>query len=206
MTRVLVMLCLSVSLCRLAEGQGLTDSNLPIVIIETDHGVEIPDSPRVLATMKIISRGNGERNYVTDQNNPAWLHYNGRIDIEIRGSSSQFPDKKQYGFTTRKSDNISENNVSLLGMPKENDWILNSMAFDSALIRDYLTYNLSRKIGEYASKTAYCELIINGSFRGLYLLQEKIKADVNRVNVIRIGTSDNTAPGLTACKQYTQYS
>jgi hypothetical protein len=42
-------------------------------------------------------------------------------------------------------------------------------------------YNLSRKIGEYASRTAYCKLVINGSYRGLYLLQEKIKADINKV-------------------------
>jgi hypothetical protein len=181
----------------LASAQGLRDSNLPIIIIVTDHGIEIQDSPRVPATMKIISRGNGQRNYVTDQNNPLWLHYGGRIDIEIRGSSSQFPDKKQYGLTTRKADNISEENVSLLGMPRENDWILNSMAFDSASIRDYLTYNLARKTGEYASRTAYCELIINGSYRGLYLLQEKIKADVNRVDVIKIGNSDNNMPDLT---------
>ncbi len=197
MTRTLFILFLNISLCSLASAQSLTDSNLPIVIIETDHRIEIQDSPRVLATMKIISRGNGQRNYVTDQNNPEWLHYNGRIDIEIRGSSSQFPDKKQYGLTTRKADNVSENNVTLLGLPKENDWILNSMAFDSALIRDYLTYNLSRNIGEYASRTAYCELLVNGSFRGLYLLQEKIKADVNRVNVIKIGNSDNHLPNLT---------
>jgi CotH kinase protein/Secretion system C-terminal sorting domain/Lamin Tail Domain len=197
MTRTFLTVCLYISLCRLVSAQGLTDSNLPIVIIETDYKIEIQDSPRVPASMKIISRGNGERNWVTDQNNPAYLHYNGRIDIEIRGSSSQFPEKKQYGFTTRKADNVSESNVSLLGMPKENDWILNSMAFDSALIRDYLTYNLSRNIGEYASRTTYCELIINDSYRGLYLLQEKIKADVNRVNVIKISKTDNSKPDLT---------
>jgi hypothetical protein len=197
MVRALFILYLYISFYAWSSGQGLSDTNLPIVIIETDQGVEIPDSPRVPANMKIISRGNGERNHITDQNNQEWLHYNGRIDVEIRGSSSQFPEKKQYGFTTRKSDNVSENNVSLLGMPKENDWILNSMAFDSAHIRDYLTYNLSRKIGEYASRTAYCELIVNGSYRGLYLLQEKIKADINRVNVIRIANSDNTLPNLT---------
>ena len=46
-----------------AISQTLTDSNLPIVIINTDGAVEIPDSPRVLADMKIIFRGEGNRNY-----------------------------------------------------------------------------------------------------------------------------------------------
>ena len=79
-------------------GQILTDSNLPIVIINTDGGVNIPDEPKVLATMKIIDRGPGLRNYVSDQNNTAYLNYNGRIGIEIRGSSSQESPKKSYNF------------------------------------------------------------------------------------------------------------
>jgi len=124
--------------------------------------------------MKIINRGGGERNYVTDQYNTAYLNYNGRIDIETRGSSSQWEiEKKQYGFSTRMADDITNNNVSLLGMPSENDWILNGMVYDSAFVRDYLCYNLSWQIGEYASRTVYCELIINGAYRGLYLLEEK---------------------------------
>jgi hypothetical protein len=177
--------------------QTFTDSNLPIILITTDNLIPIVDDPRVLATMKIIFRGEGQRNYLTDQNNTAYLNYNGRIDIEIRGSSSQTEPKKQYGFTTRMADNISNNNVSLLGMPSEHDWILNGMVFDPALIRDYLCYNLSRHIGEYASRTAYCELMINGSYKGLYLLQEKIKADENRVDIIKITPEDNLLPDLS---------
>jgi hypothetical protein len=177
--------------------QIFTDSNLPIVLINTDGGEEIPDDPRILASMKIIYRGPGQRNFLNDQNNPAYLDYNGRMEIEIRGSSSQERPKKQYGFTTLEADNLTEKNVSLLGMPKENDWILNGMIFDPALIRDYLSYNLSRQIGQYASRTAYCEVVINGSYKGLYVLQEKIKADDNRVNIVRIGTSDITPPALT---------
>ncbi len=177
--------------------QSFADSNLPIVIINTDNGQEIKDNPRIMADMKIIYRSEGSRNYMTDQNNPAFLNYDGRIDIEIRGSSTQSSEKKQYGFTTLKNDNITNNNVGLLGMPEENDWILNGMTFDPALIRDYLSYNLSRLIGEYASRTEYCELVINGNYRGLYLLEEKIKADKNRVNITKIGPSDNFLPAVT---------
>jgi hypothetical protein len=177
--------------------QDFTDSNLPIVIINTDGLVPILDDPRVLATMKIIYRGPGERNYLTDQNSPEYLNYNGRINIEIRGSSTQVTYKKQYGFTTLMSDNSTNNNVSLLGMPAENDWIFNGMVFDPALMRDYLCYNLSRQIGEYASRTAYCEMIINGNYQGLYLLQEKIKVDNNRVNIVKIDLNDNSLPQVS---------
>jgi hypothetical protein len=177
--------------------QDFTDSNLPIVIINTDGTAPIVDDPRVLASMKIIYRGPGERNYLTDQNNPQYLNYDGRINIEIRGSSSQVTLKKQYGFSTLKADNVTNNNVSLLGMPEENDWIFNGMVFDPALMRDYLCYNLSRQIGEYASRTAYCELIINGYYQGLYLLQEKIKVDDNRVNIVKIDLNDNSMPQIS---------
>jgi hypothetical protein len=159
--------------------------------------VEIPDSPRVLATMKIIYKGQGLRNYVIDQNTAGYLNYNGRINIEIRGSSSQVLPKKQFGLTTLKADNISNNNVSILGLPSDNDWILNGLGFEPSLIRDYLCYNLSRSIGEYASRTVYCELMINGSYNGLYVLQEKIKQGSDRVDIMKIGTLDNTSPAVT---------
>ena len=182
--------------------QTFTDSNLPIVIITTDLDVnnqplEILDDPRILSSMKIIKHPDGSRNYLSDANTAAFLNYNGRINIEIRGSSSQTLPKKGFGLTTLKADNISNNNIVLLGMPSENDWILNGIAFDPSLIRDYLSYNLSRQIGEYATRTEYCELIINGDYKGLYLLQEKVKASTSRVNVLKIGTTDNTLPNIT---------
>lgn len=197
MRKIFLILILLYIIDNYVCGQVITDSNLPIVIINTDRSATIVDDPRVLATMKIIYRGPGERNYLADQNNFQYLNYNGRINIEIRGSSTQERPKKQYGFTTLMSDNITKNNVSLLGLPKENDWILNAMVFDPSLMRDYICYNLSRQLGEYASRTIYCELMINGDYRGLYLLQEKIKADDNRVNITKITRQDNTLPSIT---------
>jgi hypothetical protein len=181
----------------ISVAQIFTDSNLPIVIINTDGGVIIPDDPRVLASMKIINRGNGLRNRVTDQDSSKLLNYDGRINIEIRGSSSQVLPKKQYGFTTLKSDNTSNRNVSLLGLPTENDWILNGLGFDPSLIRDYISYNLSRRVGQYATRTVFCEVILNGSYNGLYVLQEKIKAGNDRVDVKKISTSDKAFPEVT---------
>ena len=45
---ILVLVSLSVS------AQTFTDSNLPIVVIETDGGANIPDEPKVPGSMKII--------------------------------------------------------------------------------------------------------------------------------------------------------
>ncbi|MBR6092643.1 MAG: CotH kinase family protein [Bacteroidales bacterium] len=182
---VLVLSLLFIQMLSMA--QSFTDSNLPIVIIETDGGVPIPDEPKVLGNMKIIWHQDGSRNYMSDANNPEFLNYDGRIGIEIRGSSSQMLSKKPYGLETLQADNVTNNNVSILGMPKENDWILNSLAYDQTGMRDFLSYELSEKLGQYAPRRVYCEVVINGQYNGLYVFLEKIKADDGRVNIEKDG-------------------
>ncbi|WP_104809064.1 CotH kinase family protein [Polaribacter filamentus] len=174
-----------------------TDSNLPIVIINTENGAEIPDEPKILGTMKIIQRPNGERNFVSDASNEAFLNYSGTIGIETRGSSSQALPKKPYGIDTLKDDGITDKNVELLGMPKENDWILNSFAFDDSMMRDYISYTMARQMGQYAVNLKYCEVILNGDYIGLYALSEKIKVDGDRVNIAKLADDENSYPEVT---------
>lgn len=160
----------------------LTSSNLPIFIINTDNTSSIIDEPKTGADLKIISNSNGHRNLITDIPND----YNGRIGIELRGQTSQsLFDKKSYGFETREAndDNL---NVSLLGLPEENDWILYGPFSDKTMIRNVLIYELSNEIGRYASRTRYCELVINDEYKGVYVLMEKIKRDKNRVDIAKL--------------------
>ena len=183
--------------CFLAQAQTFTDSNLPIVVIDIDGGATIPDEPRVYGNMKVIWHQDGSRNYLTDINNPAFLNYDGRISIEIRGSSSQLLQKKQYGLTTLQADNVTNNNVSILGMPSENDWVLNGLAYDQTGMRDFLSYELSERLGQYAPRRVYCEVVINNDYKGLYIFLEKIKADKDRVNVVKMDETCNNYPEVT---------
>ena len=169
----------------------LQSSNLPIFIINT-NGQQIVDEPKITAHMGVIFNGDGNINNVTDSMNA----YNGYIGIEIRGSSSQSFPKKQYGVETR--DSLGEDlKVSLLGFPEETDWILSAPYNDKTLMRDPVTYKLSNEIGRYASRSRYCEVIINGDYKGVYILFEKIKRDKNRVDVKKISESDTTGDALT---------
>lgn len=185
------------------EAQTFTDSNLPLIIINTDinpgtgRPAEIPDEPKIPATMKIIFRPDGSRNYIKDQNNPDYLNYNGRIGIEKRGSSSQSLPKKPYGLTTLKVDKVSNNNVSILGMPAENDWVLNSIAYDPSLIRNYLSYDVARSMGNYAARGKFCEVVINSDYKGLYIFMEKLKIDSERIDIAEMNNTDNYAPEIT---------
>jgi len=186
-----------------AQQTILSDSNLPIMVITTDIDpqtnlpTEIPDEPKVLGTMQLIYRPDGTRNYLTDITNESYLNYDGRIGIELRGSSSQALDKKPYGFTTLLEDDDSNNNVSLLAMPSENDWVLNSLAYDPSMIRDYLSYTLASNMGNYAPRVAYIEVVVNGDYKGVYFLTEKVKRDSDRVNLKKIADDENSFPELT---------
>lgn len=171
--------------------QTFTTSNLPIVLINT-RGQVIVNEPKITVDFRIIENGNGKRNAVTD----TVYHYNGVVGIEIRGSSSQMFPKKQYGFETRDSSG-NDVTVSLLGMPAESDWILSAQYNDKTLMRDALVYSLSNSIGRYASRSRYCEVVINGQYQGVYMLFEKIKRDKNRVNVSKLDATVITGDALT---------
>lgn len=166
-------------------------SNLPLIFIDT-KGQQIFDEERIVAHMGIIDNGEGNRNYVTDEFN----NYDGLISIELRGSSSSAYPKPQFRFETQ--DSLGENfNVSLCGLPTENDWILNGPYSDKSLVRNVLAYGLSNQMGRYASRTVYCELILNGYYMGLYILMEKIKRDNDRIDISKLTEIDNSGDELT---------
>jgi len=165
-------------------------SNLPIVIIDTNDE-EIVNDPRIIAHMGIINNETG-MNHMGDPFNG----YDGQISIEIRGSSSQNFPKKQYALETQDSE--GENlNVPILGMPEENDWILHAPYSDKSLLRNYLAYELARDMGSYASRTRFCELVINGDYKGLYIFMEKIKQDNNRVDISKLEPDETSGDNLT---------
>ncbi len=164
--------------------------NLPIILIDT-YGVEIPDEPRIPASMGIINNESGV-NYIDDPFND----FDGSITIERRGNSSQWQGKTPYRFET--VDEEGENsNVELLGMPAENDWVLYAPWQDKTMIRNVLTYQLSNEMGRYASRSRHVELYLNDEYRGIYVLMEKIKRDGNRVDISKLNPDEITGDDVT---------
>ena len=166
-------------------------TNLPIVIINT-AGANIPDEPKIDATMGIIYNGPGMMNHITDSAN----NYNGKIGIELRGASSAGYPQQPYGFETLDTNNIQTND-SILGMPMEHDWNLVSNWNDKVFMRNTLAYRLSRKMGHYAPRTRLVEVTLNGTYQGIYVLCEKIKRDSNRVSIAVLDSTENTGLNVT---------
>ena len=165
-------------------------SNLPIMVIDT-YGNQIPDEPRVDAFMGIIDNDSGGNNLGDNYNG-----YNGQITIEKRGNSSQWNDKTPYRFETVNEEG-ENNNVSLLGMPEENDWVLYAPWQDKSMIRNILTYKLSNDLGKYAPRAKLIELYLNDEYRGVYVLMEKIKRDANRVDISKLNPDEISGDDLT---------
>ncbi len=169
------------------------------VFINT-NGQTIVDEPKINAEIKI-----------TDDNEQT--NYEGLIGIEIRGQSSQMFPKKQYGFETRDSNN-EDISVSLLDFPEEEDWILYAPYSDKSLLRNVIMYDLSRSIGRYTSRVKFLNLYINNSYKGVYVLMEKLKRDKNRIDINKLKDDEISGEDLTGGyilkidkeNEYTEYN
>lgn len=160
------------------------ENALPLVAIYTQN-VTIPDEPKIQAILKISDRGE-----------PL---FEGPVGIETRGQSSQyFYPKKQYGFETRSTEDFElDVDVSLLGLPEEEDWILQAPYGDKSLMRNVLTYSLSEDMGRYASRTRYVNLNLNDQNDGVYVLMERLKRDTNRIDINELRPVENEGSTLT---------
>jgi len=169
----------------------LISSELPLIIINT-NGQVIRDGSRITAGMGIIYNGEGKLNFITDPFN----NYNGKIKIETRGSSSHRFPKKSYSFDTRDTAD-NETDITLLGLPPENDWVLYAPYDDKSLMRDVIAYKIARDMGRYAPRTIFAELILNSDYQGIYVLEEKIKCSPHRVDIAKITPADTAGDALT---------
>lgn len=171
------------------EPLDYTSSNLPVVLVNT-NGQTILQNSKIQVDMKVLNSGGV--NFLTDTT----YEYNGKAGIEIRGfTSAGFP-KKSFSVETRKEDG-SNNNVSLLGMPKENDWVFHGPYSDKSLMRNVLAYHLGNLTGKWSPRTRFFELYLNGQYNGVYVMVEKIKNDKGRLNLAELLPRDTVGDELT---------
>jgi len=171
----------------------LQDSTLlPLIVIDTE-GQQIPNEPRITATMNLVNNGAGIYNHISDPGNG----YEGQISIEIRGESSAwFSPKKSYSIETQ-TDSGTNNNVSLLGLPQENDWVLYAPYLDKSLLRNVMSYRIFEEMGNYSPRTRFVDVVVNNDYKGVYILTEKIKRDKNRVDMAKLLPEDISGDELT---------
>ena len=114
------------------------------------------------------------------------------VNIKGRGNSSWKLPKKAYRL---KFDET----VSMLDMHKDKSWVLIPNYSDKSMIRNSLAFYMSKisKL-DYTPESHFVELILNGKYKGTYLLCEKLKISNHRVAVGDDGflvEIDSRAPG-----------
>jgi hypothetical protein len=174
-----------------AEPFVYRSSDLPIVKLTTLNA-PIGDDPKVPVLMQIIDNGPGARNFPNQTN----YAYEGKIMAEWQGFTGPYYPKKNYDFEL--VDNFgNEMDSTILGMPRESDWIFKAEYLDRTLIKNAVTYEMARRMGGYAPRTAPCEIMLDGEYVGLYFLTEKVKRDKNRVNIAKLAPEDISGSDLT---------
>jgi subtilisin-like proprotein convertase family protein/spore coat protein CotH len=168
----------------------LSSTNLPIIIINT-NGLVINDSKQTV-NFSVIYNGPGQLNHPTDAKN----NFDGKAVIHIRGNSTKDFEKKAFAIELRDNTN-NKVDAPLLGMPAESDWEMIAEYQDKTLMRIPFTYQLARKMGKYAARTKNVEVIVNGEYRGVYALSEKIKRDPNRLDIRKLSNNDNSMPFIS---------
>lgn len=99
------------------------------------------------------------------------------LKLKGRGNYSWDLPKKPYTIKFSKKQDV-------LGMGKAKKWVLIANYSDKTFLRNYLTLNLAKEMGmPYTPECRYVNLVVNGEYRGLYLLTEKIETGSERVDI-----------------------
>ncbi len=161
-------------------------SHLPLVKIETG-GKEIPGrvtkeydrfdnaiytkdqdgNPMTKVTVSVFDNQT-DNNHLTDT--PTFTTSS---MIRVRGHSSRHFEKSPYLLNFIDEQGLDKD-ISVMGMDAHSEWTLHGPYLDKSLIRNYMFYNLSGEIMEYAPNVRFCELFLDGDYRGLYLMVESI--------------------------------
>ena len=131
-----------------------TNPALPIIKIESENAVA-------------IHQKNSSKFIYLHQNDTLNL----KVTVKYRGGYSLRYPKKSYAVELNEK-------VSLAGLPKEDDWVLNASYVDKTFIRHKLGYDLftSMNPNNRAPKSTYVEVYENDQYKGLFLFMQKLTA------------------------------
>ncbi|MBR6285054.1 MAG: CotH kinase family protein [Muribaculaceae bacterium] len=177
----------------------LTSTNLPIVFLNVD-GRHIDRYERITARMKIIDNGPGQPNYADTVAHPGQhIDYEGYIALRYRGNTSYSGSpKKPYSFRTLDApleEGGEKQKVRILGMGKDNNWALIAPFADKSMMRDALAFELARPWMDFAPNTRFCEMLLDGTYYGVFVMTEVVSKGKHRLNLDDPGNEGDELTG-----------
>ncbi len=139
-------------------------TGMPVMVIETATGAEIGDE---LQTAKVR---------ISDMKFAGKEYQSTDCQVAVRGHSSRRFPKQSYKLELDRK-------MSLLGMRRDEDWILTALYDDDGLIHNKFAYDVWRAIAsdnsdpkDGGTTMEYVELFNNNVYMGVYGLTERIDA------------------------------
>lgn len=160
-------------------------TGLPTLYITTENGQAVENkTDKVLGFLNLYGGGKFE-------------DVNVNLEINGRGTTGW------YG-SPKKSYNLKfENKESVCGMAKSKKWALRDNYHDRSLLRDryvsYISQNILTNMGWQPSNTN-CDFVLNGEYKGCYVLTERIKIEKDRLNIADISKVNNIVEGGFLCE------
>lgn len=152
---------------------------LPLLRLSTDSGADVTSKDVYLPGSYILR---DERSQVL---------LSGATEIKGRGNFTWGLPKKPYHIKLATSS-------SLLGMPANRHWVLLANYVDKTLLRNDITFQLSRLVGmEYTPRSKFVDVEVNGVYLGVYQLTEHVRIAPDRVNIPELKAEDTATNLIT---------
>ena len=108
--------------------------------------------------------------------------YEGSLShIKTRGNTSFLKAEEKKSFTLK-----FPKKQSWLGLDKSEHFVLHANAFDESHIRNAIAFDLAHDMGLPAPHYTYLSLYINGEYKGLYQMTNKIEVNKHTLNLTNL--------------------
>ena len=154
-------------------------AQLPTLSINTTNGVAVTSKDVYIpATFRLTGASDAPLN-------------EGTLEIKGHGNSTWKMPKKPYRL------NLTTN-TAFMAMPADQHWVLLANYSDKTLMRNDVTFELSRLLGmAYTPRSRFVDLLFNGAYQGVYQLTEQIRIAPDRVNISEMKVTDTSATTIT---------
>lgn len=145
----------------------LTHSGLPVVILNTPNNEDITSKEEYV-----------ENSLISILQMDIMDEFCELTNVKGRGNSTWQLPKKPYAIKFEKKK-------GLIGLPEDKSWVLLANCFDATLLRNDLALWMGNEISslDWTPSFQFVDLVLNGQYKGIYQLGEKVKISKKRVNV-----------------------
>ena len=184
---LLLLLLLESTMCWAQSLDEVLDCGLPVVVVNTvdgeeptSEGIMHPDGNFIGASItNVVPKEARMQIYRGDTlwyDSGEYLEDESGIKIKHRGNTSAYYyDNKPFKLSLQKKANLIEAEQGDITDRRSKDWVLLNNSFS---IKSHFIAQLEKMIGmEYAPRVEYVNVIINGDYRGIYILSENVKRD-----------------------------